>query len=88
MTEYYVIVEGNVERHVKALARDITDTLQKHGRELYHSDASSPDWIVLDFANVIIHLMTTETRERYALEELWRSAKIVDAKIDVHPTKS
>ena len=87
MTDFYVIAEGNVERHVKALARDITDALEKNGRLLYHSDTASSDWIVLDFSNIVIHLMTTEVREHYLLEELWRKAKIVDAKIDVHPTK-
>lgn len=87
MTDYYVIAEGNVERHVKALARDVNDALEKIGRKAFRSDTSSADWIILDFANVVIHIMTTETREHYSLEELWRNAKIVDAKIEVHPIK-
>lgn len=87
MADYYIIAEGNVERHVKALARDLTDVLQKNGQELFLSDVTSPDWIVLDFANIVVHLMTTEMRERFALEELWRKANIVDVKILVHPLK-
>lgn len=87
MADYYIIAEGNVERHVKALARDLTDVLQNNGWQLFQSDATSADWIVLDFANIVVHLMTPELRERFALEELWRKANIVDVKIQVHPLK-
>jgi ribosome-associated protein len=83
MADTYVIAEGNVERHTKALAKELTDVLAKEGKHLYFMDAASPDWIVLDFADVVVHLMTPETREYYALEELWRKAKIVDVNIKV-----
>lgn len=87
MADSYVIAEGNVERHVKALSKELVDVLQAAGKSLYHIDAASPNWIVLDFGNVVIHLMTPETRERYSLEELWRQAKIVDVNIDTHVKK-
>lgn len=87
MANTYIIAEGNVERHVKALAKEVTDVLAEKGKQLYHIDATSPDWIVLDFADVVIHLMTPDTREHYDLEELWRKAKIVDVNIQVHLKK-
>lgn len=83
MADSYIIAEGNVERHVKALAKELIDVLAETGKVLYHMDAASPDWIVLDFGDVVVHLMTPETRERYSLEELWREAKIVDVNIEV-----
>lgn len=83
MADAYVIAEGNVERHTKALAKELTDVLAQEGKQLYFMDAGSPDWIVLDFADVVVHLMTPDTREYYALEELWRKAKIVDVNIKV-----
>lgn len=87
MANTYIIVEGNVERHVKALSKEVTDVMQGNGKHLYHIDSASPDWIVLDFADVVVHVMIPETRERYDLEELWRKAKIVDVNIDVHHKK-
>jgi len=81
LTRYYVIAEGNVERHVKSLAKELIDTLADNGVKLFQVDAASPDWIVLDFAEVIVHIMVPETREHYSLEELWRQADLVDVNI-------
>ncbi len=83
LTNFYVIAEGNVERHVKALAREVVDVLEQQGTHLYHQDATSSDWVVLDFADVIVHIMVPETRDRYALEELWRESSVVDVKISI-----
>lgn len=83
MADAYVIAEGNVERHTKALAKELIDVMADKGQHLFNMDASSPDWIVLDFADVVVHLMIPETREHYALEELWRKGKIVDVNINV-----
>lgn len=84
LANYYIIAEGNVSRHVKALASEVIDVLREEGIELHHSDMASPDWIVLDFADTVVHLMVPETREYYALEELWREASIVDVPIMVN----
>jgi ribosome-associated protein len=87
MANTYIIAEGNVERHVKALAKELIDTMTEQGRHLYHMDSASPDWIVLDFGDIVIHLMIPETRDRYALEELWRKATIIDVNIEVPAKK-
>ena len=79
----YIIAEGNVERHVKALANEVVDTLSELGHPVHYMDAASPNWVILDFGNVTVHLMVPETRELYALEELWRKAAILDVNIKV-----
>lgn len=81
LADAYVIAEGNVERHVKALANEVVDRMNEKGHSLYHMDSTSPDWVVLDFGYIIVHLMIPETREYYAIEELWRNGDIVDVNI-------
>lgn len=87
MANTYIIAEGNVERHVKALANELINTMTEQGRHLYQMDSASPDWVVLDFGDIVIHLMIPEIRDRYALEELWRKASIIDVNIEVPPKK-
>jgi ribosome-associated protein len=84
MTDYVIIAEGNIDRHLKAIAMAIKDTLQQNNlRSLFVEGEKEGDWIVMDFGEVMIHLLTSDFREKYALEELWREARIVDLNIVV-----
>lgn len=88
MTDYFVIAEGSVGRHIKSICTAIKDKLCEEGMTLYHSEGEQEgDWIVMDYAEVVIHLFTPEMREKYALEELWNKAKIVDVSIIVPEDK-
>lgn len=78
LTEYYVIAEGNVERHVAAIARALTDELPKC---YFVEGLSAGDWVVLDFGHIIVHLFHPDQREKYALEGIWREGEIVDLNI-------
>ncbi len=83
MTDCYVIAEGNVEKHVQAIARALQEI---DGYPVSHIEGySEGDWVVLDFTDVIVHLFIPELREKYALEELWREAAIIDVPIHLKP---
>lgn len=86
MADYCIIAEGSVGRHVKALCASLKDAMKELDCTLYHCDGEQDgDWIVMDCSDIIIHLMTPDMREKYALEELWKKAKIVDVQINVDP---
>lgn len=83
MTDYFIIAEGTVDRHVKALSQTIVDELARRGLEPLHIEGQQEgDWVVLDYGDFVIHLFIPELREKYALEELWQEGQIVDVKID------
>jgi ribosome-associated protein len=83
MTDYFIIAEGTVDRHVKAISQTIVDQLAKHNHHPYHIEGEREgDWIVLDYTDFIVHLFVPDLREKYALEELWKHGHIVDVKID------
>lgn len=83
MTDFYLIAEGNVERHVKAIHNAILDTMAEKGhRALFVEGVRESDWIVIDFGEIVVHLLIPELREKYALENLWKDGSIVDVKID------
>jgi len=84
MTDYFVIAEGTVDRHVQALGRAIMDKLDEKGIAPLHVEGLlTGDWVVIDYNDIVIHLFMEGIREKYALEELWNKSKIVDLHIDV-----
>lgn len=85
MSDYCLIAEGAVGRHVKAIYAAIKDEMQENTQTLNHCDGEQEgDWIVMDYGDIVIHLFTPEMREKYALEELWKKAKIVDIEININ----
>ena len=76
VTDYFVIASGTSEPHLRAIVDEITDKL----RDEHHLRPKSVDgtlrtaWVVLDFFDVIVHIMRGDVRERYDLETLWGDA--------------
>lgn len=81
--DFVLIAQGNVDRHVRALAHNVEDELQKNSglRPVRKEGERDGDWVVLDYGEFAVHVMTEEMRERYALEELWRDADVVNLEI-------
>jgi len=84
ITDYIVIAEGNVDRHVCAIARAVMDDLREKGdRSIHVEGLQTGDWVVIDFIGIMVHLFMPGLRERYSLEKLWEASRIVDLEIDV-----
>lgn len=84
ITDYILIAEGNVDRHVSSIARAVVDELHEKGEKLIHSEGlKTGDWVVLDFGEVMVHIFSPNLREKYSLERLWQDCKIVNLDIDV-----
>lgn len=89
MTDYFIIAEGSVDRHVKALSQAIMDELAQQGQRPMHVEGQqTADWIVLDYSDFVIHLFIPELREKYDLEDVWRKGKVVDVNIVTTRTSS
>lgn len=84
VTDFVLIADGNVERHVIALAREMEDFMKKKGQKPVHVEGmGTGDWIVLDFFEIVIHLFIPKMRQKYQLERLWADAEIIDVDFDV-----
>ena len=83
---YVLIAEGNIDKHVIAIAAAILDSLKKMGIHPYSTEGmKNGDWIVIDCLDIMVHLFMPGFRDKYQLEELWRAGKIIDVQIDVSP---
>ena len=82
VTDYMVICTGNSIPHIRAVIRDIEKAIfQKYGvKPVYSEGTSETRWVVLDYIDVMIHIMHQEMREFYALEDFWKkeNANVLD----------
>ena len=76
VTDYFVIASGTSEPHLRAIVDEITDRLRdEHQLRPQAVDGTfKAAWVVLDFFDVIVHVMRGDVRERYDLEALWGDA--------------
>ena len=76
VTDYFVIVSGSSEPHLRAIVDEIADRLrEEQGIRPRATDGTVRGaWVVLDYFDVIVHIMRQEIRERYDLESLWGDA--------------
>ena len=81
VTDYFVIASGNSDPHLRAIVDEISDTLRTdHGLRPNAIDGTlHTAWIVLDYFDVIVHVMRADTRQHYDLETLWGDAPRVKA---------
>ena len=72
ITDRMVIVSGTSSRHLRALADNVVlKAKQQNFPVLGVEGEDSTGWILVDLADVVVHVMMPETREFYALEKLW-----------------
>lgn len=80
ITSYFVIVTGNSDRQVAAIADEIEDVLRVQGgvKPIGREGERERKWVLLDFADVVVHVFQPEEREFYRLEKLWSDAPKLD----------
>ena len=77
--DYFVLVTGNSRRQLHAISEEIDRVLEQEmgderlGIEGYNESR----WILLDYGSVVIHMFDADTREYYALEDLWAHSQRV-----------
>jgi ribosome-associated protein len=75
ITDYLVVATGTSEPHLRALRVELTRVLAEiQARLVGLETAQESGWTVVDIFDVMVHLMSPESRERYHLEGLWRDA--------------
>ncbi len=82
VTDYFVIASGTSEPHLRAIVEEITEKLlqDRHLRPRAIDGTLKAAWVVLDFFDVIVHVMRQEARQRYDLETLWGDAPRVKSR--------
>ena len=70
--DWLVIASGTSNRHVKSLADNVCMEAKKQGvRPIGVEGEGAGDWVLVDFGDVVVHVMLPATRDFYDLERLW-----------------
>ena len=78
LAEIFLIVTAKNERQAQAISDNIEDELLKLGSKArFREGRETGRWILLDFGDLVVHVMHEQEREFYSLERLWRDCPIV-----------
>ena len=84
VADFFIICEAGNPTQLKAIADYVEYFVkEKTGETVYkHEGRQGLQWILIDYVNVVVHVMLTETRKFYQLEEMWSDAPLME-----HPDK-
>ena len=72
MMDHMIVASGNSNRQVKSLANSVVVDAKEAGYNLIGVEGDdTAEWILVDFGDVIVHIMLPATREFYDIERLW-----------------
>ena len=78
ITDVFVLASAPNDRQVKAVVDEIELRLREHGaRPVRREGTEEGRWVLLDFAEVVIHVQHQEERVFYALERLWKDCPVI-----------
>ena len=83
--DYFVIAAGNSSTQVHALADSVEAKLKEEGVEPVSVEGyRSEGWIILDYASVLVHVFTQQSRDFYDLDRLWSDGIKVDIEYNIN----
>lgn len=80
---YFIICTCSSTTQVRACVNEVEDKMAEAGIHPTHKEGyQGGSWVLMDFTDVIVHVMLRETREFYALERLWDDAPRVSVELE------
>lgn len=74
ITDFMIVASGGSNRQVRALTERVVDAARENGvKPLGREGEVGGEWVLVDFGDVVLHVMQPETREFYQLEKLWET---------------
>jgi len=72
IADYFIVCSGTSNIHIRSVADGIIEALEEAGVRAHRSEGfSEGTWIVIDYGDVIVHVMAEAERDRYKIENLW-----------------
>jgi ribosome-associated protein len=80
VADFFIICEASNPTQLKAIADFIeVDVKEKCGEPPYkHEGKQAQQWILIDYVNIVVHVMLPEPRKFYRLEEMWSDASVTE----------
>lgn len=80
LTDFMVVCSGESMPHLRAILRDVDRFVGEWTgvRPVYAEGKADSRWVVLDYVDVMVHIMAADLRDHYGLERLWGDAQAVE----------
>ena len=79
VADYFVIISGTSEPHLKAIRNEIESSLKEQNVRAQGIDGfPQSQWVVMDYLDVMVHIFARDRREFYSLERLWGDARRIE----------
>ena len=81
--DFFILMTGASRRQIHTLAEEVDDHMRSEGeKRLSIQGYQASRWVVQDYGDIVVHVFDKESREYYALEDLWADAPRIDWKRD------
>jgi ribosome-associated protein len=85
-TDTFAFMSGGSDRQNRAIADAIEDALRlTDERPISREGEANANWVLLDYGNLVVHVMDEDTRRHYNLEGLWDSGRELELPEETHP---
>jgi ribosome-associated protein len=76
VADFFIVCEAGSQPQVRAIADNVVDKVKEKCSEApyHHEGYSTLQWVLIDYVNVVVHVMQPDTRKFYRLEEMWSDA--------------
>lgn len=80
VTDFFIICQATSQVQVKAIADFVEMEVRKRCNEapFRHEGQQSAQWVLIDYVNIVVHVMQPEPRKFYRLEEMWSDAQLTE----------
>jgi len=77
VADFFIICEANNQPQIRSISDFVELEVKKHCEEnpYRHEGLKHLHWVLIDYINVVVHIMLPETRKFYKLEDMWNDAK-------------
>jgi ribosome-associated protein len=87
ITDAFLVCSGSNDRQVRAIVDEIEDRLRELGAKPVRREGERDGrWVLIDYAEIVVHVQSEEGRAFYALERLWRDCPMISLPAGVNPT--
>ena len=80
VSDFFVVCEAGSNTQVRAIADNVVDRVREKCKEspYHHEGYSKLQWVLIDYVNVVVHVMLPDTRKFYKLEEMWSDGALTE----------
>jgi ribosome-associated protein len=85
ITDAFVLCSARNDRQVRSIVEEIEDRMRRAGAKPVRREGEREGrWVLLDYADLIVHVQQADVREYYALERLWKDCPRIELPEPVH----